>query len=81
MKEADIDLEWAGAVAPNATLIYVYGTSADGAALYAIDNDLAPVISESFGNCEAQATSRIVVVSIGGSEGEYAGHYLAGFVG
>ncbi len=49
LAEADIDLEWAGAVAPNATLIYVYGTSADGAALYAIDNNLAPVISESFG--------------------------------
>jgi uncharacterized protein (TIGR03437 family) len=55
--EADIDLEWAGAVAPNATLIYVYGASADGAVSYAIDNKLAPVISESYGNCEAQITS------------------------
>ena len=55
--EADIDLEWAGAVAQKATLIYVYGTAADGAALYAIDNNLAPVISESFGNCEAQSAA------------------------
>ena len=57
--EADIDLEWASAVAQNATLIYVYGTSADGAALYAIDQGsaLAPVISESFGNCEAKVAS------------------------
>jgi len=57
MTEADIDLEWAGAVAPNAALIYVYGRSADSAAFYAIDNSLAPVISESFGGCEAQVTS------------------------
>jgi uncharacterized protein (TIGR03437 family) len=57
LAEADIDLEWASAVAQKATLIYVYGTAADGAALYAIDNNLAPVISESFGNCEAQSTS------------------------
>ena len=53
LTEADIDLEWVGAVARNATLIYVYGNSADGAAAYAIDNNLAPVISESFGDCEA----------------------------
>jgi subtilase family serine protease len=58
MKEADMDLEWAGAVAPNAALIYVYGSSADQAAFYAIDNNLAPVISESFGNCESQSESQ-----------------------
>jgi uncharacterized protein (TIGR03437 family) len=57
LPEADIDLEWAGAVAQNATLIYVYGTSADSAALYAIDNNLAPVVTESFGDCEAKRTS------------------------
>jgi uncharacterized protein (TIGR03437 family) len=58
MQEADMDLEWAGAVAPSAALIYVYGRSADDAARYAIDNSLAPVISESFGSCESQATSQ-----------------------
>jgi len=58
MKEADMDLEWAGAVAPYAALIYLYGRSADGAAFYAIDNNLAPVISESFGNCESQNESQ-----------------------
>jgi uncharacterized protein (TIGR03437 family) len=52
--EADLDLEWAGAIARNATLIYVYGASADGSAFFAIDQDLAPIVSESFGNCEAQ---------------------------
>jgi uncharacterized protein (TIGR03437 family) len=56
MVEADLDLEWVGAVARNAAIIYVYGISANGAAIYAIDNDLAPVINESLGNCEAQET-------------------------
>ncbi len=51
--EADLDLEWAGAIAPNATLIYVYGADAGSAALYAIDQNLAPVVSMSFGICEA----------------------------
>jgi len=53
LQEADLDLEWAGAIAPNATLVYVYG-DADGAALFAIDQDLAPIISESFGSCETE---------------------------
>jgi len=57
--EADIDLEWAGAVARNATLIYVYGTSASAAAFYSIDQNLAPVVTESFGNCEALRTSQM----------------------
>ncbi len=35
-----------------ATLIYVYSEDADYSAYYAIDNNLAPVISESFGLCE-----------------------------
>jgi uncharacterized protein (TIGR03437 family) len=55
--EADLDLEWASAVAQKANFIYVYGTSADGAVTYAIDNNLAPVITESYGNCETQVTS------------------------
>ncbi|MGB9455452.1 MAG: protease pro-enzyme activation domain-containing protein [Bryobacteraceae bacterium] len=52
--EADLDLEWAGAVARLATLIYVYSDDVTYSAYYAIDNDLAPVISESFGLCEYQ---------------------------
>ena len=54
--EADLDLEWAGAIAPNATLIYVYGADADSAAFYAIDQNLAPIVSESFGLCEAHTS-------------------------
>jgi subtilase family serine protease len=52
--EADLDLEWAGAVARWATLIFVYSEDATYSAYYAIDNNLAPVISESFGLCEYQ---------------------------
>jgi len=50
--EADLDLEWAGAIAPNAALIFVYSNDADSSAFYAIDQKLAPIISES-GRCEA----------------------------
>ena len=55
--EADLDLEWSGAVARGANLIYVFGDDADYAAFYAIDNNLAPVISESFGLCEYYVAS------------------------
>jgi subtilase family serine protease len=54
--EADLDLEWSGAIARNATLIYVYGTDAFAAAFYAIDQALAPVLSLSFGECELRIT-------------------------
>jgi subtilase family serine protease len=55
--EAYLDLEWAGAVAKNASIIYVYvgnnpNSSVWDALQYAIDNNLAPVISTSFGFCE-----------------------------
>ncbi len=55
MVEADLDVEWAGAVARNATILYVYSTSTLNALGYAIDQNLAPVISMSFSRgCEAQ---------------------------
>jgi uncharacterized protein (TIGR03437 family) len=52
--EADLDLEWAGAVARNATIIYVYAYDVMTAAQYAIDQNIAPVMSISYGSCEAQ---------------------------
>ncbi len=57
--EADLDLEWAGAVAQNATLLYIIGNPTTGngvfdSAQYAIDQNLAPVISMSYGGCEQQ---------------------------
>ena len=50
--EADLDLEWAGATAPQATLVYVYSYNVMDAVQYAIDQNLAPVLSVSYGLCE-----------------------------
>ena len=56
--EADLDIEWSGAVAKNATikLVIAAATEVSGgthlAALYAVDHNVAGVLSESFGNCE-----------------------------
>jgi hypothetical protein len=54
LSEAELDLEWAGAVARNAAIYYVNSTNAFTSAQYAIDNDLGPVVSMSFGSCEPQ---------------------------
>ena len=57
--EAYLDLEWSGAVAKNASITYVYvgnnpNYSVFDALQYAIDNNVAPIISISFGACEPQ---------------------------
>ncbi|MES1256832.1 MAG: peptidase S8, partial [Acidobacteriota bacterium] len=54
--EADLDLEWAGAVARNAQIIYVNSTDVISSLFYAIDNNVAPVISMSYGGCEIENT-------------------------
>jgi subtilase family serine protease len=46
--EADLDIELAGAVAPDATILFVYSSDAFDAIQYAIDQNLAPVLSTSF---------------------------------
>ncbi len=62
--EADLDVEWSGAVAPGATIKFVASQSTcsnpaqvtagiDLSALYIIDNNIAPVMSESYGACES----------------------------
>ena len=56
--EADIDVQWSGAVAPQATIDFVVSQSTettagvDLSAVYIIENNLAPVMSESYGECE-----------------------------
>ena len=56
--EADIDTQWTGAVAKGATIDYVVseGTEVtqgtDLSAIYIVDNDLAPILSYSYGQCE-----------------------------
>ena len=60
--EANLDLEWAGAAAPNAALIYYIenrnpGQGAFGALVDAVNDNKAQVISVSYGVCEAQTSS------------------------
>ena len=56
--EADIDVQWSGAVAPSATIDFVVSQSTettagiDLSAVYIIENNLAGVMSESYGECE-----------------------------
>jgi uncharacterized protein (TIGR03437 family) len=50
--EGNLDVEWAGAIAPKATIYYVYGQSAFSAFISAVNANLAPVISISYGGCE-----------------------------
>lgn len=62
--EANLDVEWSGAVAKNASVVFVYvgvdkgktcNTTSQNvfdALQYAIDNNVAPVISTSYGFCE-----------------------------
>jgi uncharacterized protein (TIGR03437 family) len=53
--EGNLDLQWSGAVARNAQIIYVYSFSAYTAMAYAIDQNLAPVASASYNmGCEQQ---------------------------
>lgn len=59
--ESDLDVEWSGAVAPKAKIIMVATpfTDTDGlggvdlSAEYIVDNNIAPVMSDSYGSCEA----------------------------
>ncbi len=52
--EAALDVEWSGAIARNATIVYVYANNFNDAAQAAIDQNLAPVMSQSFGVCEPE---------------------------
>jgi hypothetical protein len=52
LEEADLDLEYAGAIAPKANLTYVYSRNVLDAVQYAITQNLGTVISMSYGNCE-----------------------------
>jgi hypothetical protein len=56
--EADLDVEWSGAVAKGANINLVASASTEASAgvdlsaLYIVDNNLAPVMSDSYGECE-----------------------------
>jgi uncharacterized protein (TIGR03437 family) len=51
--EADLDIEWAGAMARGAKIVYVYSNNVLDAVEYAVDENVAPVLSMSYGGCEA----------------------------
>lgn len=57
--ESDLDVEWSGAVAPNAAIKFVTTLSTfttdgvDLSASYIVDNRVAPIMSTSYGQCEA----------------------------
>ncbi len=61
--ETTLDTEWSGAVAPGATIKVIVSAStnsADGidlSALYAVNQNVAPIVSLSYGSCEADMGS------------------------
>ncbi len=92
--ESDLDLQWAGAVAPAARTLLVASkttATADGidlSALYAVSNNVADVISLSYGSCEgdfadtdtafytnvwAQAAAQGISVMVGSGDSGVAG--------
>lgn len=61
--EAYLDIEWAGAVARKATILYVNSTSVRTSAQYAIDQDLAKVMTFSYGSCEQATTPTLRAIA------------------
>ena len=54
LAESSIDVEWSGAMAPSATIDFVLGKDVMfNSMTYAIDNNVAPIVTTSYGNCEA----------------------------
>jgi len=72
LEEADLDLEWTGAVARSATITYAYSTDAFTSAYYAIDNRLGPIISMSYGYCEADYQKYVGSLDYAQSEAQKA---------
>ncbi len=64
LSESDLDIEWMGSVARNAKIIFVTSKNGvDDSASFAIDNHLAPVISYSYGLCEAFVTAPAIAAA------------------
>lgn len=92
--ESDLDIQWTGAVAPGATIDFVTSAPTETtsgihlSAVYAVDNNLAGIISVSFGSCEQhlgstgnqffqslwqQAAAQGITVSVSSGDGGSAG--------
>ena len=72
--EAILDATWSGILAPGATIYFVLSAStntSDGVDLseeYIVDNNLADIMTESFGSCEFFASSAHVAFAAGVAE-------------
>ena len=55
--ESDLDLEFAGAVARNATIYFVTSTNVEDSLSYAVTDNVAPIVSTSYGDCELDTGS------------------------
>jgi hypothetical protein len=60
--ESDLDVEWSGAIAPGAEIVFVYTGSATNFGVfdsleYAVDSKIGNIISASYGACEADITA------------------------
>ena len=54
--EGNLDLEWAGAIAPMATVYYIYGPNAFTAIVSAVNLNTAQTVSVSYGTCEVNSS-------------------------
>ena len=59
--EAELDVEWSGAVAKNATIVFVHTGDNQSygvfdSVYYVVENAVAPILSLSYGYCEYEAT-------------------------
>ena len=76
--ESDLDLEYSGSMAKDATVLFFYaGASGDAfdAIAYAVDQNAAPVISISYGACEpnfgsSNATTLELILDQGNAQGQ-----------
>ena len=57
--EGALDIEWAGALAPKATINYVYGSNAFSAMFFAVQQNISPIITVSYGSCETDYSAPI----------------------
>ena len=63
LPEAMLDVEWSGAIAPSAAILYVNSTDVvAGSLTQAIDNNLAPIVTISYGDCEQDFGSANIAV-------------------
>ena len=84
--ESDLDLEWSGAIAQGATISFVYtGSSTNFNAFdsiqYAIYEDIANIISISYGACETADAERELLAGGCVSAGDRTGSDDCSFIG